>query len=293
MSQATVSTIPIPEIRENEAPQEIALLYEDMRRCMRLPVVNLVYRHMATMPGALHWVWGAVRPALLSGEVDDALDLLKRKLSLTKSAPLNPELLAEFNSADWLAIRRVLDAYNRGNGLNLIVLTTVRLALRRAEPVGPRAVFSREPATDAVLPLPPLLKIGDLDAETASVVRDIALLHGGGPGVVPRHLSAPCALAALSRCCLRPHPSAAPEWDIESDERGGHRARTRCSGTSSASRCANRPAAGTGFGSDYGHSRSLYQSSHPGDAAGRLGNRAAAAALASNTSDGCCFGCDI
>ena len=186
MSQATgVSTIPIAEIRENEAPQEIALLYEDMRRCMRLPVVNLVYRHLATMPGALHWVWGAVRPALLSGEVDDALDLLKRKLPLTEPAPLNPELLAEFNSADWLAIRRVLDAYNRGNGLNLIVLTTVRLALRRPEPVRPRAVFSGEPPTDAVPPLPPLLKIGDLDAETTSVVRDIARLHGGGPGIVP------------------------------------------------------------------------------------------------------------
>ena len=185
MSQATgVSTIPIPEIRENEAPREIALLYEDMRRCMRLPVVNLVYRHLATMPGALHWVWGAVRPAVLSGEVDDALDLLRRKLPLADAAAVNPELMAGLDSADRLAIRRVLDAYNRGNGLNLIVLTTLRLALRRPAPVRPR-VFSREPPTEAVPPLPPLLKIGDLDAETASVVGDIARLHGGSPGIVP------------------------------------------------------------------------------------------------------------
>jgi hypothetical protein len=115
MSQATgVSTNPIPEIRENEAPQEIALLYDDMKRCMRLPVVNLVYRHLATMPGALHWVWGAVRPAVLSGEVDDALDLLRRKLPVAEPATLNLELLAEFSSTDRLAIGRVLDAYNRG-----------------------------------------------------------------------------------------------------------------------------------------------------------------------------------
>jgi hypothetical protein len=71
------------------------------------------------------------------------------------------------------------------NGLNLIVLTTVRLALRRPESTRPRAVFSGESPTDAVPPLPPLLKIGDLDAETASVVREIARLHGGGPGIVP------------------------------------------------------------------------------------------------------------
>src|SRR6266542_6127978 len=55
-----ISTMRLHEIPESEAPTDIAVIYADIRRCMRLPLVNLIYRHLATMPDVLPWVWGAV-----------------------------------------------------------------------------------------------------------------------------------------------------------------------------------------------------------------------------------------
>ena len=63
----------LAEIRENEAPPEVAALYDDIRRVTALPVVNLIYRHFATLPGVLPWIWGLVRPALQSGQVDEGV----------------------------------------------------------------------------------------------------------------------------------------------------------------------------------------------------------------------------
>ena len=44
---------PLPEVAERDAPPEIAAIYDEMRRFTRLPLVNLIYRHLASMPGAL------------------------------------------------------------------------------------------------------------------------------------------------------------------------------------------------------------------------------------------------
>ena len=203
-----ISTMRLHEISESEAPGDIAVIYADMRRCMRLPLVNLIYRHLATMPDVLPWVWGAVRPAVLSGELDAALDRLKRDLPLPELAPFDRTMLATLDGADRFAIGRVLDAYNRGNGLNLIALTALCLALHRPEAAGRGATLPGESPSRAIPALPPLLKLGDLDAETAKRVRDIALLHGGGPRAVPSlylHLAHwPRFLAAICDR-IRPH----------------------------------------------------------------------------------------
>jgi hypothetical protein len=44
---------PVPAVPENEATGVIAGIFADIRDTLNVEVVNLIWRHLATMPGAL------------------------------------------------------------------------------------------------------------------------------------------------------------------------------------------------------------------------------------------------
>ena len=180
---ARMSKHRLEEIRERDATREVGALYADIRRCMRLPLVNLIYRHLATLPGALPEVWTLVRTMILSGQLEPALNRLERELPVLEVDDFGPAGGAETQCEDQRSIMRVLQAYNRGNGLNLIALAAVlRLARDRTRDL---VRISQDPPSYEGIPLPALVRIDDLDAELFRKVTSIALLHGGGPGVVP------------------------------------------------------------------------------------------------------------
>jgi hypothetical protein len=60
---------PVPAITEAEATGETAQIYADIRRVYGVGVVNLVWRHLATFPGALPWAWETVRPLYADGTI--------------------------------------------------------------------------------------------------------------------------------------------------------------------------------------------------------------------------------
>ena len=51
-----------PPIAETAASGETAEIYADIRATLGTSVVNLIWRNLATLPGALPWTWAAVRP---------------------------------------------------------------------------------------------------------------------------------------------------------------------------------------------------------------------------------------
>ena len=122
---------PLPEIRERDAPPDIGLIYADIRRSLRLPLVNLIYRHFATIPGVLPHIWGWVREMTLSGGLEAALDKINRDLPVPQLEPFETSWFADLNQVNRVAIKRVLEAYNRGNGLNLIALTAIKMDLHQ------------------------------------------------------------------------------------------------------------------------------------------------------------------
>ena len=175
----------LPEIREGDAPPEVAHIYEDIRRCMRLPLVNLIYRHFATLPDVLPRVWGLVRAMMLSGELDAALGRMNRELPIPQLASFEPSMLADLGKDNQVAIRRVIETYNRGNGLNLIALTAIDLGVRQRRLRALEFMFSEAQPDHKGLPFPWLLKFAELAPKTADQVANIARLHGSGSGVVP------------------------------------------------------------------------------------------------------------
>lgn len=211
----------LAEIREADAPPETAAIYGKLRKAYGLPLVNLIWRHFATLPGVLPWAWESVAPALpllpaAAGRVVAALGPLP-------SLNMGP---------DAASLARL---YNRGNLCNLILLTAL-LRGKRGEGVTPAA-----PPPAMLPPGPPLPRLDELEEATRREVLSLAALHGHAGGVIPTlylHLAhdpaqlAPlhAALAPMIRAgltvalrdlviaaadreaeALRPHLAAAPE----------------------------------------------------------------------------------
>lgn len=156
----------LPEIREADAPPEVAAIYGQLRTAYGLPLVNLIWRHFATLPGVLPWAWESVGPALAL--VPDA--------TARVAAALEPLPRLNFG-AEAAALARL---YNRGNLSNLVVLTAL---LRGKQGDGPALPATTPPA---MLPAPPPLP--RLDALTPKARREVlalAALHGHAEGVVP------------------------------------------------------------------------------------------------------------
>lgn len=179
----------LTEIREADAPPEVAAIFAGLRAGVGVAQVNLIWRHAAALPGVLEWLWAQARPAFDSGAAAGARDRIAARVSL----PAMPRGTA---SPDVAAL---VETYNRGNLTNLAVLTAIR---RRAEGVASRAPGPSAPV-GAMLPAPPPLpRLGDLPPAVAETARALAARHGlSDPSVMPSlylHLALwPQVLAAL------------------------------------------------------------------------------------------------
>jgi hypothetical protein len=78
---------PIPAISESEATGLIAEIYADIRCVYRVGVVNLIWRHLATIPGGLQWAWSTIRPLYVNGSVSREAAALRAALSLPELSP--------------------------------------------------------------------------------------------------------------------------------------------------------------------------------------------------------------
>ncbi len=201
-----------PQIPERDAPPDVAALYDDIRRVTQVPLVNLIYRHMATLPGVLPWAWSLLRPLTLSGASEAAANRAVAALEVPQVTPFGERELraAGVTDDERTTMLRVLAAYNRGNSLNVVNLTTLLLALDL--PTIPReslgVVYARaDHSADAdVAAIPDIRRLDDLDSETAARLSEIARLHGGD-GVIPSlYLHLANWPGMLARVCDRVEP---------------------------------------------------------------------------------------
>ncbi len=173
----TAAGDPVPAIPENAAEGEIAEIYADIRATFGVSVVNLVWRHLATMPGVLPWCWAAVRPAYRDGSVAFEAAALRRALPLP-ALPTPPIVVLDaigVGPDDRVAIRRVLDSYDQTNAMALVALSALSLRLEGREPAAAPGGRGDIPRIDG--PLPRLLARAEMTPDAATLV---ALLNGLG-----------------------------------------------------------------------------------------------------------------
>lgn len=148
---------PFPAIAESAATGETAAVFTDIRATVGVRVVNLVWRHLATLDGALPWAWQAVKPLYVQGIADRAVVAFRHGMILP---PLGPLTGPEPASVD-----AVLASYDHSNTVNLFALGALVARLRgdvAAE--GTPEQGPRLPAPD--VDLPPLGSEADVSFET-------------------------------------------------------------------------------------------------------------------------------
>ena len=83
----------VPSVLESAATGEIAEVYSDIRKTLGTSVVNLIWRNLATIQGALPWTWSAVRPLYLGAAAGHA-EAVRRTLRLPETTKLSTKVLA-------------------------------------------------------------------------------------------------------------------------------------------------------------------------------------------------------
>lgn len=137
---------PFPAIAEAAATGETAALFADIRATVGVRVVNLVWRHLATLDGALPWAWAAVKPLYLEGLPDQAAQRFRETMIVPKLASLAGDAPASVDA--------VLASYDHSNTINLFALGALVAWLRDeagGEPPPPQG--PRLKAPDVVLPV--------------------------------------------------------------------------------------------------------------------------------------------
>jgi hypothetical protein len=197
----------VPSVLEADARGEIADIYADIRKVLGTSVVNLIWRNLATMPGALQWTWSTVRPLYL-GDAPRHAEAVRQTIALPDWPGFSTDTLlaAGVDETERALIRDVLDSYQYTNALALVVLSAL---LAHYEP---RPADAVEPADTAPKPsgtkIPELPPIDALDPEVAALVGE---LNSFGEDTEPqliasmyRHLAYWPAYLALVRTMLAP-----------------------------------------------------------------------------------------
>lgn len=195
----------LEEIRAENATGNIRDVYAAIEAALGVKLVNLVYRHLATVPGALEWAWSTVGPTFENGvfaERSKALVLVD-ETSVTNSISFESVGLSE---KDGSRVIETLRAYNRANPMNALSLRVIELALG----TGRAALWQAPEPADAISnnarPLAVLLPMAPLDILSPATMdilyRLAALTTGQDRGLVPslfRHFTAwPALLTALA-----------------------------------------------------------------------------------------------
>jgi hypothetical protein len=197
---------PVPAVAEADATGAVAAMFADIRAVTGVGVVNLIWRHLATIPGGLEWAWGCVRPRYGDGGMADAADRLRAGLGVPDLGHLPlPDPAAG----------RILAAYDRTNARALLALYGL---LARLDGVGAAPMTPGMPRVEEALKLPPLPALDSLAPETAALILRLNHMGAGRPDPILasmyRHLAYwPDFLAAieapLGRCAVRPMIEAA------------------------------------------------------------------------------------
>jgi hypothetical protein len=226
---------PVPAITEAAATGETAAIFADIRQVLGVDVVNLIWRHLATIDGALPWAWGTLRPLYADGSVISEATALHKALALPPMPAIPAEVFAGLglHADDLAAIRGVLAAYDHTNAMAAVARTALRARLDGRTPHDSAAAEPAPVAATARIGLPKLLDLTDMQAGTAALV---TALNGFGTRRPGRSWRACIGILPTGRricrlpgCCSR-RSTATGYWQPRSNRCGTrHRfGRTDC-----------------------------------------------------------------
>jgi hypothetical protein len=167
---------PIPAIREEDATGREAAIFADLRVTLGVPFVNLIWRHLATMPKMLEWTWALVKPLYESDELVRATETLRAAVRVPDYIT-QPDCVfgaVGVTAADRVVIGAMLRDYTAANASNLLCLLVAQSVLAGEAPSSPvpAAVSGPRPPKTG-LGLPKLPGLDELSPEIRSLVLEL------------------------------------------------------------------------------------------------------------------------
>jgi len=210
---STAAADPIPAIREDDATGDVAAIFGDLHATLGIPLVNLIWRHLATIPGGLAWVWTLVKPLYVCGELDRLSHETSALVSFPTLKPL-PDCVWDGVGIDRNArqvIARLIESYDRGNGGNFLALLTAVSVLRDGLPTsrGSGHVGQAKSSHPESEGLPRLLGLSELSPPVLALVHRLdefgRLGSSDAIASLYRHLAHWPAFLSMAYTALEPH----------------------------------------------------------------------------------------
>lgn len=177
---STTPADPVPSIREADATGEVAALYDDIRATLGVPVVNLIWRHLAIFPGGLGWAWEALKPVYASGAIAAEAAALRDGLQVPVLSGLSGAALtaAGLASKDIAQIRMILDSYERSNAMNIVALAALAARLEGVSASSEPAHALVTVASGVKGKMPPLLSLDEMPQDVRTLVEGLNAVGG-------------------------------------------------------------------------------------------------------------------
>jgi hypothetical protein len=191
------TTQQIPEVMERDAAGVVAVVYGEIKEFSGVGIPALVYRHLATEPDALDYVWSAVRPLFVDGSIQETAASLVADMALPGRVNLPPYALeiCGVQGKDRLDIENVVETYNRLNAINVLVVSiALQIIDLDAERGGSQPTGATRPPPLPLQPLPPVLALKEMSPPVQALIRHLSkYVPGSDSGqVIPtlyRHLA--------------------------------------------------------------------------------------------------------
>ncbi len=177
---ANPSGDPVPAIAEADATGEVAALYADIRATLGVPVVNLIWRHLAMFPGALPWAWESLKPLYADDSIAAQAAALRAELDVPVLAGLSAPALAAagLSSHDLSRINMILHSYERSNAMNMVALCALSAQLNGQPPTPGEAAPPLWAEAAISGRMPPLLTLDAMAPPVRGLVEDLNRIGG-------------------------------------------------------------------------------------------------------------------
>lgn len=122
----------IPTVSEKDAAPTVTAIFSDIKQTLGVPFVNLIWRHLATIPGGLEMTWFLAKPLYASMTLNESARLLRRQNALVQTLSPWPDSVRAslgLGIQDKSEIVLLLEDYGHANSRALLILLYLHASL--------------------------------------------------------------------------------------------------------------------------------------------------------------------
>ena len=122
----------IATISEKEADPSLTAIFTDIKETLGVPFVNLIWRHLATIPGGLEMTWSLAKPLYDSKTLNESARVLRQQTTLVDRVTPWPDSVRTalgLSTQDKSEIVLLLEDYGHANSRALLVLSYLYASL--------------------------------------------------------------------------------------------------------------------------------------------------------------------